>query len=100
MSHDELLTELPKLEKLSNAARLKHAKKRRQKQLKKYQELIRLDRQTVGSVLKKRTPGLVNFEEGALLCDFVSRNDIIGGEKETNLVNCRCTRCLPWAHYT
>lgn len=80
-SHDELVAELPKLEKLSNAARLKHARKRRQRQLKKFQEQLRLDRQTVGYSLKKRTPQKINFEEGALLCDFVSRNDIIGGER-------------------
>ena len=79
-SHEELVAELPRLEKLSNAARLKHARKRRQKQLKKFQELLRQDRQTVGVSLRKRTPPKVNFEEGALLCDFVSRNDIIGGE--------------------
>lgn len=81
-THEELIAELPKLEKLSNAARLKHAKKRRQKQLKKFQEQLRLDRQTVGASLKKRTPQKINFEEGALLCDFVSRNDIIGGERK------------------
>ena len=81
-THEELIAELPKLEKLSNAARLKHAKKRRQKQLKKFTEQLRLDRQTVGASLKKRTPQKINFEEGALLCDFVSRNDIIGGERK------------------
>lgn len=79
-SHDELLAEMQKLEKLSHAARLKHAKKRRLKQLKKYQDWVRLDRQTVGSVTKKRTPPAISFESGSLLNDLVSRNDMIGGK--------------------
>lgn len=79
-THEELVAELPKLEKLSNAARLSRAKKRRQKQLKKYQEWVRLDRQTNGTVLKRRTPVELRIEEGALLNDLVARNDIIGGE--------------------
>lgn len=78
-SHDELVAELQKLEKLSHAARLKHAKKRRLKQLKKYQEWLRYDRQTSGTVTKKRTLAKINFEDGAVLNDLVSRNDLIGG---------------------
>ncbi len=78
-SHEELVSELQKLEKLSHAARLKQAKKRRQKQLKKYQEWLRYDRQTLGTVTKKRTPPSINFENGAVLNDLVSRNDMIGG---------------------
>lgn len=79
-SHEELIAELQKLEKLSHAARLKHAKKRRQKQMKKYQEWVRLDRQTLGSTVKKKSPPKVNFENGSVLNDLVSRNDFIGGE--------------------
>ena len=37
-SHKELIEELPKLEKMTNAQRQKHAKKRRKKQLQKYKE--------------------------------------------------------------
>lgn len=80
-SHEELVSELQKLEKLSHAARLKQAKKRRQKQLKKYQEWLRYDRQTLGTVTKKRTPPSINFENGAVLNDLVSRNDMIGVSK-------------------
>ena len=78
-SHEELIAEMPKLEKLSHASRLKIAKKRRVKQIKKFREWVRLDRQTSGSVAKRRGPTLVNFENGALLNDLVSRNDLVGG---------------------
>ena len=74
-----MVAELQKLEKLSHAARLKHAKKRRVKQLKKYQEWVRYDRQTSATFAKKRVPAKVNFEDGAVLNDLVSRNDLIGG---------------------
>lgn len=79
-SHDELVSELQKLEKLSHAARLKHAKKRRLKQLKKFQEWVRYDRQTIGTVSKKRTPNVIHFEDAAALNDLVSRDDRIGGK--------------------
>lgn len=79
-SHDELMAELQKLEKLSHAARLKHAKKRRQKQLKKYQEWLRYDRQTSASMTRKRALAKISFENSAVLNDLVSRNDLIGGK--------------------
>ena len=79
-SHEELITELPKLEKLSNAARLKQARKRRNKQLKVWNEWIRQQRATNGSVLRKRAQTKINFEQMALLNDLVNRNDIIGGK--------------------
>ncbi len=81
-SHEELVSELQKLEKLSHAARLKHAKKRRVKQLKKYQEWVRYDRQTSCSVAKKRTLAKINFEDRSVLTDLVSRNDLIGGRSK------------------
>ena len=79
-SHEELIAELQKLEKLSHAARLKHAKKRRVKQLKKYQEWLRYDRQTSASVSTRRTAPKISFENGAVLNYLVSRNDLIGGK--------------------
>lgn len=83
ISHEELVRELPSLEKLSNAARQKLAKKRRVKQLKKYQDLLRLQRQTsatgAGSMLQRRNPIQIKIESGAVLNDMVARNDIIGG---------------------
>ena len=87
-THEELISELPRLDKLSNAARLKHARKRRSKQLKRYQEYIRQERaQAVisgssSSSMKKRTSSKVTFEEGSILNDMVSRNELIEGEKE------------------
>lgn len=80
-SHEELVAEMQKLEKLSHAARLKHAKKRRLKQLKKFQDWVRVDKQTVGSISKKRVAPVINFENGSLLNDLVSRNDLIGGKE-------------------
>ena len=84
-SHEELVAELQKLEKLSHAARLKHAKKRRQKQLKKYTDWLRYDRQTSASVSKKRAAAKINFENSAVLTDLVSRNDLIGGKRHAYL---------------
>ena len=79
-SHEELIAEMDKLEKLSHTARLKLAKKRRMKQLKKFQEWVRVDRQTVGSITQKRGTPVISFENGSLLNDLVSRNDLIGGK--------------------
>ena len=82
MSHEELVAELPKLEKLSNAARLKHAKKRRQKQLKRWQDWVRLERRNSGgsTIARKRSPAAIDFEKPAQLAEMVARNDIIGGQ--------------------
>ncbi len=87
ISHEELSRELPGLEKLSNAARQKLAKKRRCKQLKKFNDLLRLQRQTsagagAGSMLKRANPPKIIIENGAVLNDMIARNDIIGGEYE------------------
>ena len=81
-SHEELINELPKLDKLSNAARLKTAKKHRFRQLKKYQEWVRQERASTGGAtfMKKRNAVRVVLEDGAMLSDMVGRNDIIGGE--------------------
>jgi len=83
ISHEELVRELPSLEKLSNAARQKLAKKRRTKQLKKYNDLLRLQRQTSaasGSSQIRKRECKINIESGACLNDMVARNDIIGGK--------------------
>lgn len=80
-THEELISELPKLDKLSNAARLKQAKKRREKQIKKYQDWVKLERASTGGSYKKIKQGTkIVFEDGAVLNDMVTRNDIIGGE--------------------
>ena len=80
-SHEELLGEMPKLEKLSNAARLKHAKKRRQKQLKKWQEWLRVERATNGTSQRRTCQPQIGFQQEAVLNDLVARNDIIGGKR-------------------
>lgn len=78
-SHEELLAELPKLEKLSNAARLKLARKRRQKQLKKYQETVRVT--GTQSNPQKKGPTRVSFSSNSVLHDLVLRNDVIEVKK-------------------
>jgi len=86
-SHEELIAEMPKLEKLSNAQRLKHAKKRRQKQLKKWQDTERVLRQSQvqsvsvsvsindASIHHSTRQRLVNFDKDAMLRDAINRND-------------------------
>ena len=80
-SHDELLSEMPKLERLSNAQRLKHAKKRRQKQLKRYQDSERALRQSQISVTsetymrRESRKILIKFDEDARLRDAINRKD-------------------------
>lgn len=80
-SHEELLAEMPKLEKLSNAQRLKHAKKRRQRQLKRWQETERTLRQShlsissEASIRRASRKILVTFDEDARLRDAINRKD-------------------------
>jgi len=87
-SHEELIAEMPKLEKLSNAQRLKHAKKRRQKQLKKWQDTERSLRQSASqsvsindaNIRRSTKQRLVNFDEDAMLRDAINRNDAEEGK--------------------
>ncbi len=74
-SHEELVAELPKLEKMSNVARLKLAKKRRMKQLKRNQELTRRERETGQYVSHTKPHTKINFINEALLHEAVCRND-------------------------
>ena len=80
-SHEELLAEMPKLEKLSNAQRLKHAKKRRQRQLKRWQDSERVSRQSSISVTSEVSfrrasrKILITFNEDARLRDAINRKD-------------------------
>ena len=80
-SHDELLAEMPKLEKLSNAQRLKHAKKRRQRQLKRWQDTERTLRQSrlstssEASIRRVSRKTVVTFNEDARLRDAINRKD-------------------------
>jgi ankyrin repeat protein len=72
-SHEELLAEMPKLEKMSNAARLKLAKKRRALQMKRFLEMTRC---SGGTQSKKKSSTKVNFEKCSLLHDAVQRNNM------------------------
>ena len=81
-SHPQLLAEMPGLDKLSNAARLRRANQRRLKQLKKWQELVRYERASNpnGTTVRKKTaPTITDFEKGVLLADMVQKNDRNGG---------------------
>ena len=78
-SHEELVTELPKLERMSNAARLKLAKKRRVKQLKKNQDLTRREKETGQFVSRHKSSIKINFVREALLHEAVFRNDVSEG---------------------
>ena len=75
-SHEELVAELARLERMSKKAREKLAKKRRVNQLKKWD---RYDRQA-SKVAEKRTPAKVSFDENTVLGDLVARNDLVGGK--------------------
>jgi len=100
-SHEELIAEMPKLEKLSNAQRLKHAKKRRLKQLKKWQETERLLRQSSvqsmsiadASIRRSTRQRLVNFHEDAMLRDAINRNDAEEGTLNSHNLAIVCFSC-------
>lgn len=96
-SHEELIAEMPKLEKLSNAARLKHARKRRDKQLKCWKDWLRQERaSTTSSIMKKKSEPKIKFEVPALLTDLVNRNDIIGGERRGQAAQVVCNCRWQW----
>ena len=81
-SHQQLVAEMPGLDKLSNAARMKRAHQRRQKQMKKWQEWVRYERAgnpNRTTVRKKTSPTITDFEKGVLLTNLVLRNDCDGG---------------------
>ena len=99
-THEELVVELPKLDKLSNAARLKHAKKRRLKQLKRYQEYVRQQRALAstpstagvsgGNIMRRRKAPRIAFEDGSILSDMVSRNELMEGTLFLRTATCVC----------
>ena len=82
-SHEELVAELPKLDKMSNATRLKLAKKRRSRQLKRYQDTVRTG--GLYSPKSKKMPAKVTFVQYALFHEAVLQNDIVEGENITYL---------------
>ena len=82
-SHEELVAELPKLEKMSNAQRQKHAKKRRKKQLVKWREWEQTAGEPYvpgGTLRMKERERLVHFDSGSHLNEAVMRNDLAEGK--------------------
>lgn len=98
-SHEELVAELPKLEKMSNAQRQKHAKKRRKKQLVKWREWEQTEGEpyTPGATLRmKERERRLHFDSGSHLNEAVMRDDLAEGRtymtrmKKALRVNCTC----------
>ena len=98
-SHEELMAELPKLEKMSNAQRQKHAKKRRKKQLVKWREWEQTEGEpyTPGATLRmKERERRLHFDSGSHLNEAVMRDDLAEGRtsmtrmKKVLRVNCTC----------
>lgn len=90
-SHEELVAELPKLEKMSNAQRQKHAKKRRKKQLVKWRECEQTAGEEAyvpgGTLRMKERQRLVHFDSGSHLNEAVMRNDLAeGGMKRVEVL--------------
>ena len=84
-SHEELVAELPRLEKLTNAQRQKKAKTRRKKQLQKWREWEQNNAQTdnftaTGSVRIKDKDQKTKFSNNAHLNEAVMRNDCSEGK--------------------
>lgn len=73
------MAELPKLEKMSNAQRQKHAKKRRKKQLVKWREWEQTEGEpyTPGATLRmKERERRIHFDSGSHLNEAVMRDDL------------------------
>ena len=90
MDHSELVAEIPLVEKMSTQDRLKHAKKRRTQQLKRYSQYEKqLDKENnkkkksvaiMGKKPKKKGSARVNFVNNVVLLESAARNDIEEGK--------------------
>ena len=89
MTHEALLAEIPKLDRMSQAERLKHNRRRREKQIKKWKEVEeKMFRKEIGRTTKKGSnPQLLKGEDSkkdrhidfisqSKLFDFVSKRTI------------------------
>ena len=91
MTHDALLAEVPKLDRMSQAERLKHNRRRREKQIKKWKELEEKEfkkqvsrgvwKKNSGSQLVKNGDGTnddkhIEFISQSKLFDFVSKRTL------------------------
>jgi hypothetical protein len=87
--HSELVSEIPVVEKMSTAERLKHAKKRRNVQIKKFSQYDKqyekenAKRKKVqsgkGKVIKKTKTSRVQFVGSIMLLESAARNDLTEG---------------------
>ncbi|KAH9362274.1 hypothetical protein HPB48_002252 [Haemaphysalis longicornis] len=81
--HSELVTEMCVVEKMSTQERLKHAKKRRQQQLKKWSQHEReLQKAKKGKASSPAAPAdyKVHFVPSVMLLEAAARNDVDEGE--------------------
>ena len=96
-SHEELVAELPRLEKLTNAQRQKKAKTRRKKQLQKWREWEQNTAQTdnftaTGSVRIKDKDQKTKFSNNAHLNEAVMRNDCSEGKSRYLPTKLTCSK--------
>ena len=95
--HAELVAELPLVEKMSTHDRLKHAKKRRNQQLKRYNQMEKQygkenkkkkNNNNKKPTKKKRT-SRVHFVNNVMLLEAAARNDVEEGKstQESDVIN-------------
>ena len=87
--HADLVAELPTIEKMSTTERLKHAKKRRAQQLKKYgtyEKQLEKDQRSKKKqekkpqAVSKATGRTLHFPSSVMLLEAAARNDVEEGE--------------------
>ena len=100
-THEELVSEMPSLERLSVQDRLKLARKRRAQQLKRYaandKEFIKRSRKsTMGkSGMDSPRKTRVNFAHNVQLLEAAARGDIEEGRIYSRSVSHTCVLLLP-----
>lgn len=94
--HSDLVLEIPMVEKMSTQERLKHAKKRRSTQLKKFANYEKqIDKENAkknkkGTGNRKRRPR-VKFRGNIMLLESAARGDIEDGKILISFINYICT---------
>lgn len=88
ITHEALIAEMPKLDRMNQAERLKHNRRRREKQIKKWKELEeKIFKKNLGSGTKKSSASLpvnaasnsnrnIDFINQSKLFDFVSKRNL------------------------
>lgn len=83
-SHDELVMEMPTLEKMSVQERLKHARKRRAAQLKRYhqsdKEFNKRQRKNTNQMKEMQNRRNVTFAKNVELLEAAARGDLVEGK--------------------